>query len=568
MPTPPVFDYDYLVIGSGFGGSVSACRLAEKGYSVGVVEMGKRYRKDDFAESNWDLKKFVWEPFFGMQGIFRMSIFKHAWVLSGVGVGGGSLVYANTSLEPPATVWDHPRWNRLEDWPRIMPRFYAEAKRMLGVTTNPYLGKADTLLKDAADAQGFGESFYPTQVAVYFGDEPGEVHADPFFDGEGPERKSCVRCGGCMVGCRHGAKNSLDYNYLWFAEKRGAKVMPETKVVDVRPIGAADGAADGTSGYEVTVEHATRRFRKNRRVLRARGVVLSAGVLGTVKLLLEAKRSGSLPRVSDALGQYVRTNSESIIGVRFTDPDVDITDGIAIGSGIYLDAHTHVEAVRYNRGSDVMGLTATLMAHGKPGPARVFAWLGALLRRPVIFLKMANPRGFGQQALILLVMQSLDSHLQMRLGRRWWWPFTRSLVTDGPPVPTYIPQANDFAEKMAAHLGGTALTAVTEILLNIPTTAHILGGAAMGADPSEGVIDARNRVFGYENLLVCDGSMIGANLGVNPSLTITALTEHAMSHIPEAAAAPWRAGETEARGDGAAGDGQDAAVPTLARRAA
>jgi cholesterol oxidase len=528
IPNPKLFDFDYLVIGSGFGGSVSALRLTEKGYRVGVLEQGKRYRAEDFPKTNWNLRKYLWKPGLGLHGFFRMSLFRHAWVLSGVGVGGGSLVYACTSLQPPDRVWHHPQWAHLKDWQQVMPPFFDTARRMLGVTTNPYLGQADRLLRDAANHLGFGETFYPTEVAIYFG-QKGRTVPDPYFDGEGPPRTGCIHCGGCKVGCRHGAKNTLDRNYLYLAEQKGAQVFPETRVVDVRP---RNGQADGRDGYEVHTVTSTRWLQRQKRVFTARGVVFAGGVLGTVPLLLSCKERGTLPRLSARVGDFVRTNSESILGLWLHDPEADMTDGVAIGSGVYIDEHTHIEAVRYSSGSDLLGLTATLYTRGQPGPSRILTWLGTVLRHPVRFLRLLWPRGFARHGLILLVMQTLESHMRLRLRRSWLPPFRKHPVTEGPKIPAFIPQANDFTERMAQHLGGTPMTALTEILLNIPTTAHILGGCPMGATPAEGVIDAENRVFGYENLYVCDGSMIGANLGVNPSLTITALAEHAMSLIP------------------------------------
>ncbi len=521
-------DFDYIVIGSGFGGSVSACRLAEKGYRVAVIEMGRRYRAEDFPRTNWNLRRYFWAPLVRFFGFFRMTLFRHAFVISGVGVGGGSLVYANTLLVPPDPVWDDPRWAGLDDWARIMPEYYDLASRNLGVVENPYMGTADRMLKDAAKAYGVEDTHYPTRVAVYFG-EPGVTAPDPYFDGRGPARTGCVLCGGCMVGCRHGAKNTLDRNYLYFAEQAGAQIIPEHRVVDVRPI----GAADGSQGYRVTARRSTG-WLGRREAWTTKGVVFSAGVLGTVRLLMDLKQRQSLPNLSDRLGDFVRTNSESIIGVRLDDPDVDVTDGIAIGSGIHIDHETHIEAVRYPRGSDAMGATATIMTDGRPGPTRILSWLVQVVRHPIRFLRAANPVGFARSTIILLVMQTVDTHIKMRLVRRKLWPFGRKLQTSGPPIPTFIPAANDFARTMARTLGGTPSTAVTEIFANVPTTAHILGGAPMGQDRENGVIDSCNQMFGYENMFVCDGSMIGANLGVNPSLTITALTERAMSLIPPA----------------------------------
>ena len=521
------FDFDYIVVGSGFGGSVSAHRLSEKGYKVAVMEMGKRYRQEDFPKNNWHLSKYLWAPFARLFGFFRMTLFKHVWVLSGVGVGGGSLVYANTLLVPKEKVWDDPNWKGLNDWKKVIKQHYTEAQRMLGVTQNPYLGQGDRLLREAAESAGYGDSFYNTDVGVYFG-KPGETVPDPYFGGEGPERTGCLLCGGCMVGCRHGAKNTLDMNYLWFAEKRGTEIFPETKVIDVKPL----GAADGSDGYEVTTKTGLGLFKKKRKFC-CKGVVFSAGVMGTVKLLMQLKERGSLPQISDRLGDKVRTNSESIIGVKIHDRKINISDGIAIGSGFHVDEHTHIELCRYSNGSDSLSMLTTLLTNGKEGISRIFTWLGVIFRSPIKFLKMLNPVGFARSSMILLVMQTVDNSIRMKLSRRWYWPFSKQLQTEGEPIPTYIPVANQFAQHIAKEHGGTPLTAITEILLNVPTTAHILGGAPMGKDKSKGVIDGQNRVFDYKNMLICDGSMIGANLGVNPSLTITAITEHAMSHIPE-----------------------------------
>lgn len=527
-----VQEFDYIIIGSGFGGSVSAHRLTEKGYKVGVLEMGKRFRQNDFAKTNWNLPKYYWAPLAKLHGIMRLTLFRHVFVLSGVGVGGGSLVYANTSLVPKQGVWDDPKWSALNDWKAIMPKFYDTAKQMLGVVQNSYLGGADKLLRDSAQAQGFGKTFYPTDVAVYFG-KPGVTVPDPYFGGQGPPRTGCKLCGGCMVGCRDNAKNTLDKNYLYFAEKQGAQVIPETLVVDVKPMG---DKTDGADGYEIHTIQSTRWFGQNKRVFRARGVVFAGGVLGTVKLLMQCKQSGSLPHVSDQLGEFVRTNSESIIGVRFDDKAKTMGDGIAIGSGIHIDESTHIEAVRYPVGSDSMWGLTTVMTHAEPGIGRMFAWAWTLIRHPRKGFKNASPFNFAKTTVILLVMQTLDSHIGMRLRRSWLNPFAKVLGTTGKKMPAYIPQANKFAEKMATQFPGAPITSLTEIFLNIPTTAHILGGAAMGNDAASGVIDGKNRVYGYKNMLICDGSMIGANLGVNPSLTITAITEHAMSHIQPAVA--------------------------------
>ncbi|MFN7144315.1 MAG: GMC oxidoreductase [Myxococcota bacterium] len=520
-------DYDWIVIGSGFGGSVSALRLTEKGYRVGVLEMGKRWTAKDFPKTSWDARRYLWAPLFGLHGIFKMTLLPHVFILSGAGVGGGSLVYANTLLVPPPRAFEDPKWRDLADWKTVLPPFYALAKRMLGVTENPRTFAADDVIRSYADAIGRGQSFQRTNVAIYFG-EAGKEVPDPFFGGEGPARTGCTFCGGCMIGCKVGAKNTLDKNYLFFAEKKGATVIPERRVTRVEPL------PDG--GYRVHTERSTALLRKDPQTFTAKGVVFSAGVLGTVDLLLKCKEEGALPRLSPRLGDFVRTNSEAILGVTANDPKKKLNEGIAIGCKVDLDDHTHLEPVLNGTGSDALALITTPLTDGGPGAPRWLKWLGTILASPVTALKTFIPFGWAERTVILLVMQTLDNHLRVRRGRSWVWPFGKSLVTeipDGqPPVPTYIPAANDAARAIAKAIGGTPRSSVTEAVLDVPTTAHILGGCAMGKDADDGVIDAHCRVHGYPGLMVVDGSMIGANLGVNPSLTITALAEHAMSHVP------------------------------------
>lgn len=522
----PAFDYDFIIVGSGFGGSVSALRLSEKGYRVAVLEMGKRWKSEDFPKTNWNLRKFLWMPSLFLHGIQQITMLRDVLIFHGAGVGGGSLVYANTLLEPPEKVFQDPKWADLAEWKTALAPHYATAKRMLGVVESAHLAETDEHLRAVARDMGRGETFYRTSVGVYFG-EPGVTVPDPFFGGEGPPRTGCVLCGGCMVGCRHGAKNTLDKNYLWLAEKRGAVVIPETRVTDVRPLSGG--------GFEVATERSTAILRKRRRTLRARNVVLSAGVLGTVKLLAACKARGSLPNVSDALGKYVRTNNEALLAVKSKRRDVDWSKGIAISAGFHPDETTHIEAVRYPSGSDFMALLGTVLVGGGPPWPRPLRFLAAAFLRPFQFLRLLSPFGWARRTMILLCMQPVDNSLELRWRRRWWWPFRRALDSyrgDRAPAPTYIPIANEAAERIARNVGGIPQSVLPEVLFDLSSTAHILGGCAIGHGPSDGVVDARCRVFGHDGLWVVDGSVIPANLGVNPSLTITALAEHAMSQVP------------------------------------
>jgi len=537
------YDFDFIVIGSGFGGSVTAHRLTEKGYRVAVMEMGRRWTPENLPSTNWILWRWFWRPGLALRGFFNIRFFRHVVILHGCAVGGGSITYANTLLVPPDSVWKSGSWAGLADWISEMPRHFATAMRMLGVIENRILGPADHLLKRAADAAGVGHTFYRTNVAVFEppeGEAGGKTYPDPYFGGEGPDRTTCIACGGCMVGCRYGAKNSLDQNYLYLAEKHGAKVFPETKVVDVAPL---DGQADGRAGYEVRTVHSTAWLRKQPRRFTARAVVFSASALGTLDLLFRLKDRGSLPAISDQLGNRVRTNAESLIGIRVPGSTEDYSKGIAIGSGIYIDQFTHIEAVRYPAGSDAMGPLATLLTGGRPGGARIFLWLATLLRslarHPIKTARALYPSGWARESVIFLCMQTIDGFINMRLRRPWYWPFHKTLVSQGKKIPTFIPKANEFARKAALALGGTAMSMITEILFNVPGTAHILGGCPIAATPEEGVVDHRGRVFGYRNMYVCDGSVLAANLGVNPSLTITAITERAMTYIPPAEETAW-----------------------------
>ncbi len=525
------FDFDYVIVGSGFGGSVSAHRLTEKGYKVAVLEAGRRFGAEDLPKTSWDVARFLWAPLARCFGIMRMNVFKDAFVLSGAGVGGGSLVYANTLLEPPESFFADTKWSELRDWRAALAPHYATARRMLGAVEAPHLSQTDHLLREVVDDElGRGETFRRHTVGVYFGDGPGVSHPDPYFEGAGPPRSGCTLCAACMVGCRHGAKNTLDKNYLWLAERGGAVVIPERTVTDIAPL---DGGGYGVTSYRSTSPV----LKAGRETLRARRVVLSAGAIGTTSLLMACRDVGSLPRLSARLGDYVRTNSEAIIGVESSQPSVDYAEGIAIAAGVHPDEHTHIEAVRYNAGSDALSLITTVLTDAGPRWRRLLQAAGVMLRDVPRAARNAVPVGWAQRTIILLVMQPVDNHMRFVRKRRWWAPWSHALDTanDGDSqVQASIPIGNEVARRLAARVDGQPRSAITELVFNVPTTAHILGGCPIGADADHGVIDASHEVFGHPGLFVVDGSMIPANLGVNPSLTITAMAEHAMSLVEPA----------------------------------
>jgi cholesterol oxidase len=526
------YDYDWLVVGSGFGGSVSALRLAEKGYSVGMLECGKRFEDKDFPKSTWDLRRYFWAPRLGMRGIFRMTPFKDVAVVSGCGVGGGSLGYANTLYVPPTDFFQDSQWSDLADWESELAPHYAEAQRMLGVVVHENDDPADELLREFGEQLGVGDTYRKTPIGVFLG-EPGKTVSDPYFGGEGPDRTGCTQCGRCMVGCPQGAKNTLVKNYLWLAERRGVTVTPDRTVTEIRPL----GAADGSDGYAVTSERSGLLPGRGRRTLRARGVIVAAGALGTNKLLQRCRLGGALPKISPRLGELVRTNSEVILAVTVPDdyPD-DLTKRVAITGSIYPDPHTHIETVTYGKAGDSMNALYTLLVGDGTRMTRPLKLLAQILRHPLKFAQVMWPKGWSRRTIIVLVMQTLDNAIALRPKLKRSGDVRLQTEQDPErPNPTFIPVANEAAEWLAKRTGGIAQSSVNEALMNVPTTAHILGGAVIGHGPEDGVIDSRQRVFGYENLLVCDGAAIPANVGVNPSLTITALAEHAMAEIPPAA---------------------------------
>jgi cholesterol oxidase len=518
------FDYDYIIVGSGFGGSVAALRLTEKGYRVAVIEMGRRFGRQDFAKTNWDTRRFLWQPKLGCYGIMQMTLLRDVFVLHGAGVGGGSLVYANTLLEPPPEAFADRRWIG-QDWRQALAPHYAEAKRMLGVVPAPRIYAGDEVLRDVAQELGRADSFHPTNVGVFFG-KPGVEVADPFFEGRGPSRAGCTHCGACMVGCRVGAKNTLDQNYLFFAERGGARIVPEQRVTGIEAL--------SSGGYRLTMERSTGLTHPSS-ALTARGVVLAAGVLGTVPLLLRSKRRGFLPKLSNELGNYVRTNSEALLAVRARDASVDYSRGIAIAAGVFVDDTTHIEIVRYNEGSDALGMLATVLTDGGGVLPRPLRWLFTVLRHPWQALRCFIPFGWAKRTAILLVMQPVDNFLRLVEKRRWLRPWSRKVASSratAKPIPVYLPLANEVARRMARRMNGIPQNSIIEVLGNRAMTAHILGGCPIGNSPDDGVIDLRCRVFGYDELYVVDGAAVPANLGVNPSLTITAIAEHAMSFVP------------------------------------
>ena len=509
-------EYDYVIIGSGFGGAVSALRLSEKGYKVLVIEKGKRYRPEDFPNTNWNLPKWLWLPALRFFGFFKITYFKHIGVLSGVGVGGGSLTYANALPVPKSEFFEAESWSHLNNWEEELKEHYATAKRMLGVAVNPRFDKGDKILQSIAEDFQKPHDFLPTEVGVYFSND--ETEQDPYFNGTGPKRKPCTFCGHCMIGCKDDGKNTLDKNYLYLAEKNGVEILPEMKVYDV---------VENGNGYEVKCKSSTKIF-KSARTVSSKGVIFAGGVLGTVPLLHTLKKK-SLPKLSNMIGRKVRTNSESLLGITVADKETKFSEGISISSIFHTDKYSHVEPVRYPEGSGFWRLVLSPMIDGGNILVRIYQLAKSLLRNPLKFLRAYFVDDWAKRTQILLFMRTIDSTLSFKKGLIGM----KSKMDEGKPPSAFIPEALDIAKRFAEKSGGMPTALFSETLLGIPTTAHILGGAVMGKDETEGVIDSNNRVFGYDDLYVCDGSMISANPGVNPSLTITALTERAMSKIPK-----------------------------------
>jgi cholesterol oxidase len=518
-------DYDVVVVGSGFGGSVAALRLTEKGYRVAVLEAGRRFADDEFAKTSWDLRRYLWAPRAGCYGIQRIHLLRDVMVLAGSGVGGGSLVYANTLYRPLDAFFTDPQWAHLADWKSELLPFYDQASRMLGVVTNPSTTPSDEVIKKVAVDLGVTETYHPTPVGVYFG-RPGERVADPYFGGAGPDRTGCTECGACMSGCRVGAKNTLVKNYLYLAEQAGATVFPLTTVTGLHE------EPDGS--WTVRTRRTGGLLRAGRRTFTARQVVLAAGTWGTQQLLHRMRDAGELPRISPRLGELTRTNSEAIVGAKAArvDPDRDFTEGVAITSSIHPDESTHIEPVRYAKGSNAMGLLQTFATRGDLAMPRWLQFVLFMLRHPVLTLRNLSVRNWSERTLILLVMQALDNSLTL-YTRRGWFGGRRlaSRQGHGEPNPTWIPAAYEASQSAAKHIDGIAGGTWSEIF-NIPLTAHFIGGCVIAGDAEHGVIDPYHRVHNYPTLSVVDGSAISANLGVNPALTITAQSERAFALWP------------------------------------
>ncbi|MDT7846623.1 GMC family oxidoreductase [Streptomyces justiciae] len=537
------YDYDVIVVGSGFGGSVSALRLTEKGYRVGVLEAGRRFTRETLPKNSWDIKNYLWAPKLGMYGLQRIHLLGNVMVLAGAGVGGGSLNYANTLYVPPKPFFEDPQWRDITDWEEELKPYYDQAQRMLGVRLNPTMTPSDVHLKAAAQRMGVGDTFHMAPVGVFFGDgkdadgsvkaKAGEQVADPYFGGAGPARKACTECGECMTGCRHGAKNTLNENYLHLAEKAGAVVHPMTTVVSVTD--------DSQGGYAIATLPTDRKRKGEGRTFKARRVVIAAGTYGTQTLLHRMKAGGQLPYISSKLGELTRTNSEALVGAQTDNrryrkatgsAKADFTQGVAITSSIHPDENTHIEPVRYGKGSNSMGGLSILQVPYAEGSSRVAGWLANAARHPLLVLRSLSNRRWSERTIIGLVMQSLDNSLTTYLKPDG---VGKGLLTarqgHGAPNPKQIRAASEAASAIAAEINGFAGSNVGE-LMGTPLTAHFLGGCPIGASPEDGVIDPYHRLYGHPGISVVDGAAVSANLGVNPSLTITAQAERAMSYWP------------------------------------
>ena len=515
-------DFDVVVIGSGFGGSVAALRLTEKNYKVAILEAGKRFNDKDFPKTSWRLRKFLFMPRLGLNGIQRIHVLPDVLVLAGAGVGGGSLVYANTLYKPPASYFEDKQWRDITNWDQELSPWYDQASRMLGVAQFPYFSASDKAMKQVADQMGVGQTFKLAPLGVYFGDGVGVKSKDPFFGGVGPDRSGCLQCGACMTGCQHNAKNTLPKNYLGLAESAGAMVFPEHTVTKVEQL------ADGS--WVVTARKSSAWFGKKRRFTAA-NVVIAAGTYNTQKLLHKMKTTGVLPKISDYLGKLSRTNSEALTGSIMPKGGTDFSKGSAITSSFFPDDHTHVEPVRYGKGSNFMGLLQTVMTDGEKIRDRRKQWLRQVVTKPSLLLKILDVRQWSERTVVALIMQNVDSAISVS-SKRGLFGFRLTSKNDSlTPNATYIPAANEVARRVAENNGGIAGGHIGD-LVNAPFTAHFVGGCVIGESIQTGVIDPYHRVYNYPTLHIVDGASVTANLGVNPSLTITAQAERAFSMWP------------------------------------
>ncbi|MFB7944657.1 GMC oxidoreductase [Kitasatospora phosalacinea] len=530
------YDYDVVVVGSGFGGSVAALRLTEKGYKVAVLEAGRRFRREELPSTSWNLRDYLWAPALGRYGIQRIHLLRNVLILAGAGVGGGSLNYANTLYVPPKAFFEDRQWAHITDWRAELSPFYDQAQRMLGVRLNPTMTPSDVHLKAAAEAMGCGDTFHLAPVGVFFGDgrdgtgeakaAPGGEVDDPYFGGAGPRRRACTECGECMTGCRHGAKNTLTENYLYLAERAGAEILPMTTVERLRPHG------DGYAVDVLPTDARTRRARRaGARTVTAERVVVAAGTYGTQTLLHRMREGGLLPRISARLGHLTRTNSEALVGAQTSTRRYgerpDFTRGVAITSSVHPDENTHIEPVRYGRGSNAMGALSIQQVSGAGRGPRWLRYLGTAARHPWIFVQSMNQHRWSEKTIIGLVMQSLDNSLTVSLKNGK----LTSRQGHGAPNPSWIPAAEEGARALAASINGFPGSTAGEVF-DIPLTAHFLGGCPIGDSADTGVVDPYHRLYGHPGISVVDGSAVSANLGVNPSLTITAQAERAMSMWP------------------------------------
>ena len=513
--------YDYIVIGSGFGGSVSSLRLVEKGYKVLLIEQGKRYNPEDFPKSNWNIPKYLWIPSLRCYGFQKLSFYTTASILSGTGVGGGSLVYANTLYIPPDDFFKNQSWNKFGNWKKILEPFYDKASFMLGRTKYSKLNIEDKVLEEVSKEMEAHESFDSVYVGVNI--DGSEEESDPYFNGLGPRRKGCVECAGCMVGCRENAKNTLDRNYLWFAEKMGLEIVPETKA---EKITYHDGL------YHVETESTTSLFRKGSRLFKSKGIIVAAGALGTLKLLLKQKHKyNSLPLLSDTLGYELRTNAETLCAV--SGASEKMNNGLAITSVFSPDPYTHVEIVKYPDKSNAMKWFFGLSVKGaRTAAGRSLGLLQKTLSHPWQFLKTIFNFAWSTSTVIFLVMQTTDNSMKMIWKKGLFGGKMKIDNRGNKKVPAFIPIGQEVMERYARKVAGVPQNILLEVFFNRPTTAHILGGCPMSDNAAFGVVDKNLKVHGYHDFYITDGSVIQGNIGVNPSLTITAVAEYCMDMIP------------------------------------